>query len=190
MLSVVLWIEYYVWKVSFGVFMLTFCWIRHTVWHSWQFSCTVNDVLYWTKNTSQLYLFKYFCSQSVGLWYSSLLLFLFFLCYLRQLVVNPTDTKKQIHTGQGNMVSEVWGWLSHASGLASQKQGFIYNGWQKPGSTDKQVSHRLLFYSHNCNQFVKRSSKSDSVTFEKILQWTVIIWSGVPFQIRKEKRKR
>lgn len=124
---------------------------------------------FYTKSTSQLYLFKYFCSQSVGLWYSSLFLLLFFLCHLWQLVVNPTDTKKQIHTGQGNMVSEVWGWLSYANGLASQKQGIIYldHSWQKPGSTDKQVSHRLLFYSHNYNQFVKRSSKSDSVAFEK-----------------------
>lgn len=38
---------------------------------------------------------------------------------------------------------------------------------EKPGSTDKQVSLRLLFHSRNYSQFVKRSSKPDNVAFEK-----------------------
>lgn len=59
---------------------------------------------------------------------------------------------------------------------------------EKPGSIDKQVSLRLLFHSRNYSQFVKRSSKPDNVAFEKKLQWAAIIWSGVPFQIREEKK--
>lgn len=50
-------------------------------------------------------------------------------------------------------------------------------------------SHTLSFFTPIApSQFVKRSSKSDSVAFQKKLQWAAIIWCVFTDKARKSKR--
>lgn len=83
----------------------------------------------WMRNVLHIYLFKGLNSQSVGLQYSPLFLFLLFLCHLWQLVVDPTVTNLKRKSRAGT-------WCQNPEGgpeMPTDKQALLFQGdqnWQ------------------------------------------------------------
>lgn len=151
--------------------------------------------LIFTPKWSKLYLFKDLGPQSVGLRYSSLFFLLLSLCHLWQHVVNPTERKKA---------------YSYTPGEYSIRSSRVAEPCQQTGIVETRFYLARPQPVKNLDPLINRS-RSDSFFIptttanlsrdppsqimlllkkkNKKLQWAAIIWSGVPFQIREEKKQ-